>query len=185
MDPILEEGYGEEAHRQSVMVVQRDNIIETLKHQCFERIKSKRRTILENRRKDLINATQSKQKMLNQSVNVSIVQDTDMLDEVIRKEIMKIHNSGDVEQWNQEYDQIIAELNTFLVQQLLDETKWNEELCYEREQQFCDMATEQMAMSHSSESKGTFSVCALCKMGFAYKFIKKGSGNRVRLACQN
>jgi len=62
-------------------------------------------------------------------VNYEIAQDTEMIDDVIR-ETLKIHGSGEVEEWVEEYNQIAKEINQYLVRELLDESKWDEELCY-------------------------------------------------------
>ena len=70
--------------------MQRENIIETLKNKCFDRIKSKRRSMLDERRRQNILKAQTESKA-KQEVNKGLAQDQDMLDEIIRKEIMSIH----------------------------------------------------------------------------------------------
>jgi len=70
-----------------------------------------------------------------------------MLDDIIRAEFyqseaFKIHSAGDVEQWIAEFETIKQEVNHFLVRELMDEARWNEKLCYERDQQADLLAIE-------------------------------------------
>ena len=83
----------------------------------------------------MINATQSKQKRLTQSVNETIIQDTDMMDQIIEDEVSKIHQSGEIDDFLQELEAIKQEVNHHLVKDLLDLTIWDEALCIEREEQ--------------------------------------------------
>lgn len=63
------------------------NIIETLKNKCFDRLKSKRKSMLNERRKLNVDRIESKSKNVNQQ----IAHDAEMLDDIIRQEIYKIH----------------------------------------------------------------------------------------------
>ena len=91
-----------EEHRQSIMAVNNQNILETLKNKCFDRLKSKRKSMLNDRRKFNMQRLESESKV-KRHVNEEIAQDTDMLDEIIRQEIYKIHQS-DENNWSEEYD---------------------------------------------------------------------------------
>lgn len=58
----------------------------------------------------------------------------------------------------------------------MDDSKWNEELCLMRQEQFNNMAFEMQAQCMGSKKKSAadppcnFFVCAQCKMGYAYKY---------------
>lgn len=74
------------------MAVGNQNILETLKNKCFDRLKSKRKSMLNERRKFNMQRMEQESKV-KQHVNQQIAHDTEMLDEIIRQEIYKIHQS--------------------------------------------------------------------------------------------
>ena len=92
-----------------------------------------------------MDCSETKQKNMTQQINCSLIEDTDMMEDLIRTEIMNIHSHGEIQQWTDEYEQIMREVNQYLVSQLLDSTKWNEELCYERAEQFQELSIEKLA----------------------------------------
>lgn len=60
--------------------------------------------------------------------------------------------------------------------ELLDGSKWDEQICLQREEHFNNMAFEMQAQCMGSKKKVAaeppcnFFVCALCKMGYACKY---------------
>ena len=56
----------QEEHRHSVMAVGNQNILETLKNKCFDRLKSKRKSILNERRKFNIQRMEQESKVKQQ-----------------------------------------------------------------------------------------------------------------------
>ena len=74
----------------------------------------------------------------------------------------------------------------------MDESKWDEELCYIKEQNFNKMALEMHAMANSEENSGKVYVCAICKMGYVHKLRPPCKSKQkvlekpiVRLTCEN
>ena len=124
--------------RVSMMTVNTDSrqVLNRLKEQCFERIKSKRKSMLDERRKKslMLLQTQSKAKRARDQVNRDMAEDAEMLGQIIQKEILNIHSLDDPEVLIKEHDNIMKEVNEFLIEQLLDQSQWDEGTIYELEE---------------------------------------------------
>jgi hypothetical protein len=99
----------------------REALIETLKNQCFDRLKSKRKSIIDQRRRqniDKINGVESDSKM-KKNANKQII-DEAMIHEIIQKEMQKM-DLGDLS------INISEEVNQYLVKSISDESTWQME----------------------------------------------------------
>ena len=74
----------------------------------------------------------------------------------------------------------------------MDESKWDEELCYIKEQNFNEMAIEMHALANSQDNSGKIFVCAICKMGYVHRLRPPMKSKTrvltkpvIRLSCEN
>ena len=118
-----------------------------------------------------------------------MVEDTEMLNDIISKEINAIHldMDGDQAYLLQEYEQILREVNEFMTTRLKEEIYASCELAYERESTLEDIHTSQLNLCNDEATKDEIQPCPHCGTAFVYQIInQKGLKPRqVRLACEH
>ena len=115
--------------KSNFMTVKNDSVLTKLKDQCFERLKSKRRSMLDERRKQNVLRESKKHRGLNEEIQ----NDQVFLGEMVSKEILKMQlqyeNTAD-----KEIENMKIELEQFCHQQLQNESIWDQEYQLSKEE---------------------------------------------------
>lgn len=79
-----------------------------------------------------------------------------------------------VDQFNEEYIQLMDELNQYLAKKLLDSCNNDDALNYQRNDEFTQQQTETLAQIYDPQNN-SFYICAICK-----RYVYKVMGSRVQ-----
>lgn len=123
----------------------------------MDRIKSKRKSLLTQRRLHCIQNVSNQQNGESaQESHVKVINkmaaDSKMIEDIIVNELQQFSNE-DIEWYNQEYDELTRQLNQYLVSKMLDDTQWDLAENYERELQIEQMSIEMMCLAMDDQSE--------------------------------
>ncbi|CDW75359.1 UNKNOWN [Stylonychia lemnae] len=127
------------------------------------RLSDHRRSAIQRKRQECMNVlTESKKKsgFIEREVFNDMVSQNVMHGYIVEE--IGNYNDLSVDEWNQEYDEIINELNAYAAQQLIEMTKFDELYHYEKYEQTNQREADQFAQTYDP-TNNSFYICAICK----------------------